>query len=469
MSAGLPLLHGFDEPGAVFAWRRGEAIDRGRFLADVARTAERLPDAGHVLNVCVDRYRFAVGLAAAMARGQVSLLPPSTHASTVRQLVARFPDLYCFTDAVQVDIDLAQTLVDVDVVDAADSRPVAMPLIPGDRVVAGVFTSGSTGEPTMHRKRWASLVENVRAEGERLGCDGRGSPLAIVATVPPQHMYGFESSLLMAWQTGAALVAERPFFPADIVASLARQPGRRMLVTTPFHLRALLAEGGELPAVDRVVSATAPLSLALATEAERRFKAPLLEIYGCTETGQLASRRPVEDARWQLFGRIDLCFDADGRAIASHGHIERPTPIADHLEAAADFATSRRFSLVGRSADLVNIAGKRTSLGHLAAQLQAIDGVIDGVFLMPEDDEAERDGVTRLVALVVAPTLDAERLLAALRERIDAAFLPRPPYFVDRLPRNTTGKLTRAVLHDLLQRQRPSDTGRSASDAASCR
>ena len=307
--------------------------------------------------------------------------------------------------------------------------------------------------PTPHRKRWGSLVENVRSEAERLGIDHASAPMAIVATVPPQHMFGFESSVLLAWQGAAAMVAERPFFPADIVAALERIPTRRMLVTTPFHLRTLLTALSQnalaLPTVDLVLCATAPLSLALAREAEQRLGAPVSEIYGCTETGQLASRRPTADLRWHLLGNVTLEADGD-KTIASQGHVDQPTPLADMIELASDFEISRRFELVGRSADLVNIAGKRTSLGYLNVQLNAIEGVIDGAFFMPDADDPSGDGVTRLVAVVVAPTLDAQRLLSALRTRIDAVFLPRPIHFVERLPRNDTGKLTRAMLESLV-------------------
>ena len=452
MSASLPLLvldheASFDTP---FAWRHGVAISRARFLNDVATLADALPDRGYVLNVCADRYRFAVGLAAAIVRNQVSLMPPSTHAETVRQLTAQFPDAYCLAEAPQPDIDLQQLLYD----DAFASRTNGVrevPRVPVDQSIAYVFTSGSTGAPTPHRKRWGSLVENVRSEATRLGIDGAMSPFAIVATVPPQHMFGFESSVLLAWQSGAAMVAERPFFPADIVAALERVPGRRMLVTTPFHLRTLLSENGALAAVELVLCATAPLSLELAAEAERRFDAPVSEIYGCTETGQIASRRPTVDPRWHLLGNVTLAM-ADDRTVASGGHVEQPTPLADVIALASDFEISRRFTLVGRSADMVNIAGKRTSLGHLNAQLLALDGVIDGAFLMPDEDDSRHDGVTRLAAVVVAPTLDTRRVLAGLRSRIDAVFLPRPIHFVDELPRNAAGKLTRDTLDALVSR-----------------
>jgi acyl-coenzyme A synthetase/AMP-(fatty) acid ligase len=127
--------------------------------------------------------------------------------------------------------------------------------------------------------------------------------------------------------------------------------------------------------------------------------------------------------------------------------------------------SERSFSLVGRSSDMVNIAGKRTSLAFLNLQLNAVPGVLDGVFVIPECDEAMRDGVTRLTALVVAPTLTASRLLEALRERIDSAFLPRPLCFVDALPRNATGKLTHSAVSALIDRIAPGGAAPDSSDA----
>jgi acyl-coenzyme A synthetase/AMP-(fatty) acid ligase len=75
--------------------------------------------------------------------------------------------------------------------------------------------------------------------------------------------------------------------------------------------------------------------------------------------------------------------------------------------------------------------------------------VVDAAFFLPDGDAT--GGVTRLTAFVVAPTLTREQLLAALRPRIDALFLPRPPIFVDALPRNATGKLPRSALQALYE------------------
>jgi acyl-coenzyme A synthetase/AMP-(fatty) acid ligase len=108
------------------------------------------------------------------------------------------------------------------------------------------------------------------------------------------------------------------------------------------------------------------------------------------------------------------------------------------------------FVLHGRTADLVNIAGKRSSLAYLNFQLNAIPGVLDGAFFVREDEPASLAGITRLAALVVAPSLDTPALLERLRERIDPVFLPRPLLRVQALPRNETGKLPQHLLRTLV-------------------
>ncbi len=320
---------------------------------------------------------------------------------------------------------------------------IAVPEIDADRPVAWLFTSGSTGEPVPHLKTWGALVRSVGIEADRLGLrGGRGD--VIVATVPPQHSYGLESSVLVALQGGVAFSAARPFYPVDICAALAEVPRPRILVSTPFHLRLLLDSGAKVPEIDLVVSATAPLSSALIREVEGRLGAPLLEIFGSTDTGQIASRRPSMSAEWHLFNGVQLSPEED-RTWASGGHVGAPVVLNDVVE----LTGGEHFRLLGRSSDLVNVAGKRSSMAFLTHQLTTIPGVLDGAYFMP--DEEATTGVTRLAALVVAPELTAAELSQALRSRVDPVFLPRPLVFVDAVPRNDTGKMPREALRQLIE------------------
>ncbi len=438
----LPLLWA-DDLDAPLARRAGRPISRREYLADVQALAVRLPDAGPMLNVTGDRYRFAVGLGAAMLRGQCNLMPPNLTPDTVARLRALFPSTHGLTDSPAHTIALPMTRYAASLAARAEAAVrTTVPTIAAGLLAAQVLTSGSTGAPVPHPKHWGLLVRNTQAGAQRLAREmGRRDLVGVtlVATVPAQHMYGFESTVLIALLGGAAFDTERPFYPADIAAALERAPRPRMLVTTPFHLKMLLDSGVALPAIDLTLCATAPLAPQLAARAEAALAAPLMEIYGCTEAGQVASRRSTDGAEWQLYDGLQMSGDGDA-VIVQGGHVPQPTRLADVLEV----IDTNRFRLLGRSNDLVNIAGKRSSLGHLNFHLNSIAGVQDGAFWLPPD--ADGAGVVRPVAFVVAPGLPAqalhERVLSALRERVDPAFVPRRIVSVDTLPRDaTTGKL----------------------------
>jgi acyl-coenzyme A synthetase/AMP-(fatty) acid ligase len=424
---------------APFAARGGLVVSRAAFLRDVAALAALLPDRRYVANLCRDRYRFAVGFAAALCRGQITLLPPSQARGPIAAVLSSYDDAYSLCDEPQDG--WAYPMFTYPALAAGDLGPVSVPEFPADRIAAILFTSGSTGLPRPHPRSWGLLVSSALAAGEAIGAAGLAGA-SLVGTVPHQHSYGLESLVVLAWQHGLLLRAEMPFFPADIVALLAEVPRPRILVTTPVHLRALLAESDDVPPVDLLLLATAPLALDLARVAEAAFAAPLFEIYGCSEVGQLAARRSVQTELWQCLDGITLRQDAEG-SWACGAAIAVETLLADVI----DLADPAHFRLLGRMADQVNIAGKRSSLAYLTAHLLAIDGVEDAIFLLPDEPSTER-----LAALVVAPHLTEAAILAALRVRIDPAFLPRPLRRVDRLPRDALGKVPRAAVACLLRR-----------------
>jgi acyl-coenzyme A synthetase/AMP-(fatty) acid ligase len=435
-------------PTAVIAYRAGVPVTAQRFLSDAKHLARSLPAGNHVLNVCADRYRFTVGLAACLITGRVSLLPSTHTPEVIAQLAGFAPDAFCLTDDQCRDIGLPRVFYpeELPTTDVAWD----VPQIPATQLAAIVFTSGSTGTPLPYKKTWGRLARCVLDGAPRLGqLDGRSHVL--IGTVPAQHMYGFESTVLLALLSGNSFCAERPFYPADIAAAVAAVPRPRTLVTTPVHLRALLESGIDLPPMDLVVSATAPLGQDLARAVEARFHTSLLEIYGSTETGQIAMRRTAESVTWRLWPHVRLKVSGD-QVFAHGGHVEQVTAMQDVIEITGD----DEFLLHGRTADLVNVAGKRSSFGYLNAQLNAIPGVTDGVFFL-RDGASGSTAVARLSAVVVAPTLSVAALTEHLRQRIDSVFLPRPLIIVERLPRNATGKVPQQELQHLANRHLQTD------------
>jgi len=351
------------------------------------------------------------------------------------------------------------------------------PAIARDTHAAIAFTSGSTGIPLPQVKLWGSLVDGALGECVGLNLTDAPADTVLVGTVSPQHMFGLESTVLLAFCGPFVLSDAHPLHPEQVAADLAAVAGHRVLVTTPVHLRALAASATPMPPIHRIVCATAPLTEELAARCESLWRTQVLEIYGCTETGQIAARRTVEGPWWHALPGV-VIEERDDGFWAGGGHVTVPAPLADRLK----LRDARTFLLEGRSTDLVNIAGKRSSLSYLNHQLNAIPGVLDGAFFVRDEDENSSTGVTRVAALnhallaiegvldgtffvpdenaaderearllafVVAPGRSRGEILAALRERMDPVFLPRPLVLVDALPRNATGKLPRTDLRAL--------------------
>lgn len=426
----------------VLARRGGEAITAGRFLADVAALAARLPDCPYALNLCADRYLALVAFGAALARGQVTLLSADRSPYRQRALAALYPGTYALADGEEAVIPAARA-------EASGRGEGANFAVPADAVAAVGFTSGSTGEPAAHAKPWGALVAAARAAAARFGLDDASNPATLIGTVPAQHMYGFETTMVLPLRAPVAVHSGPHFYPVEVAEAVSAAPGRRVLVTTPLQLRALLAGG--VSGVSAVISATAPLSPALAASAEAALGAPgaavpVLEIYGATEMGSIASRRTVEGEDWTLYGGVSLRAEGEDAVSALVPGLPAPVPLADLVEVSAD----GRFRLIGRRGDLVKRGGRRASLAGLNRVLSEIEGVQDGVFLAPEDLDA--NPTARLAAFVVAPGLTAAGIVAALRERVEAVFLPRPLVLVERLPRDAVGKITRRSLEALRER-----------------
>lgn len=429
----LPLLAD-DDLQRTLVLAGAEVISAGRFIAEAQALAAQLPAGRYAVNLCEDRYRFLLTFCAVALAGQTNLLPAARARHAIVSVMHAYPGSYAIGDGHSdgllpyFPLPTPQQL--------AGAEAVAIPALAAEHVVAIGFTSGSTGAPKANAKTWGGLCASSALNAAVLGVDA--SAASIVATVPPQHMYGLEMSVLLPLRSRAAIHAGQPFFPADVAVALGETPAPRILVTTPFHLRALLQDAIALPALRAIVTATAPLDAALAAEAERRFDAPVTEVFGSTETCVIAHRRTMHDEPWQLYAGIELHPQPDGTLVHAP-HFVAPTLLQDIVE----LLPAHRFRLCGRNGDLLEIAGKRASLADLTHQLLSVDGVRDGVVFQLD---ADRRGLRRLAALVVAPGLTETRILAQLRTSIDPIFLPRPLLRVDALPRNAAGKLPRESL-----------------------
>jgi len=449
----LPLLRGY-EPDRTILFDRGRPVNAAAFCGMATAISARLPAARFAFNLCEGSAAFLLATAAALLARQTLVLPPSRLERTLDELLAAYPDSYCLVDAPPTaprpsdakcfalcpELDAARTSPPPDVFPP--------PMIPAAHAVAILFTSGSTGAPQPHAKSWGEMCEGTQTLLRSFGTPPRGAVL--LGTVPPQHMFGFETTVMLALQSGTPLFDARPLYPADLAhaldAAAACGVSEVWLMSTPLQLRAFHRELREARGVRRVITATMPLDPDLARDIERDWNVAVEEIFGCTEGGILATRRPATTRYFTPAAGLVFAVAADDSVRVSGGHLPQPLALSDRLQPeSAAFADGGRFEVIGRGEDMVKVAGKRASLQALNRELLAVPGVIDGVLFLPAED------ASRLAAIVVAPGRGALDIRSCLAGRIDAAFMPRPLVLAPVLPRDANGKLPAAGLQALLR------------------
>jgi acyl-coenzyme A synthetase/AMP-(fatty) acid ligase len=403
-------------------------VNVGEFIERASALAAQLPGHQYVFNLLTDRYQYLLGFCASVIAGQCTLMPPNRLAGTLEKLAKTYPDSYTLDEALLTE----QTIRQLDESSISQqSKQIEVPQISADQLCAIAFTSGSTGEPSPNLKYWRTIRDSSLANAKLLLADVSGQ-LNLLATVPPQHMWGFETSILLPLFANVAVCHRTPFYPQDIADALESLPGQRALVSSPVHLDALVRSEVKPVKVKRIFSATAPMSGTLAEKLENLFGALLVEVFGSSESGILARRHTASESLWQKSPIFEFRVCKD-RIYVNAKHLPCEIELCDHLE----IVDSNHFNWLGRHQDMINIAGKRGSLADLNRCLLDIEGVVDGVVFLP------KGGQGRLAAMVVAPNMSVAEINQSLKKRVEPVFLPRPVYMVSALPRLETGKLSR--------------------------
>jgi len=455
MAESLPLL--LRHPNEIIAIRGDRQIRCREFLAQVKVLADTLPDAPLAANLCADRYLFMLAFAAIVVRGQANLLLASRRPAAVAENLEDIGNHiilhdgeFALTDALSLDVR-SFDVQNFDVSpcdDAIDTIDIPVPMIPADQLSAVVFTSGSTGQSMRIDKSWRTLFDGaaINSSYALRGIDG---PTGVIATVPPWHMYGLEYTVLLPLFRDVRTYAGNTLFPGDILSGAERTPVKRILVSTPVHLRALVRSGLTFPPIARILCATALLTQDLAADITDMLATDICEFYGCTEAGCLAHRDPIATTEWTFFDEFTIEHN-DRIVRVEADHLAESVTLSDNLEFSAD----GRFILQGRGADLVKIGCKRGSLAELTNRLLQIEGVEDAVVFSPDPNPDGDGNEARLTALIVCPGRDINDVHDELARIVDPVFLPRPLRQVDALPRNRTGKLRRRDLQRLIDSHR---------------
>ncbi|GAA0414457.1 xanthomonadin biosynthesis 3-hydroxybenozate--AMP ligase XanA2 [Cocleimonas flava] len=413
-------------------------VSAQRFIDTVVALSKQLPsDKQHIINLCGNRYLFTVVLCASVLKNQVNLLPSNRNIATQKRLSERYNNTYVIHDGSETDPDLLA--IDLDKEGISDIQTVnEIPEIDVDQLAAISFTSGSTGDAKPNEKIWRTFVDSTIINSHYM-LPKSTETIQLLATVPAQHMWGLETSVLMALFANICVVDSKPLFPQDIQTLIETLPAPRMMVSTPVHLRAVVGSNLKFPKLETVLCATSPLTQELATQVEALFSTQMREVYGCSEIGSMAIRETAHTDIWDKFDGIHFDQQTSNQILAHTEHVKESATLGDFIE----LLNEQQFRLKGRTDDMIDIAGKRGSLNEINKVLLSFPELIDGIVFFPPQDRP----IPRLVAIVaIKDGISKKQLADHFREYLDPAFIPRPIIQVEKLPREENGKLPKQAL-----------------------
>ncbi len=391
-----------------------------------------------------DRAVMAAALLASLAGGPQLLMPHALSATALLEM----QQLTRFTRAIGKPGDLMPTgvtMVDpeslVDEVETLTSTEKPKP----DRPWVHLFSGGSTGSPRL----WSKTPRNLLGEVDylvnrfKIGSDDR-----ILATVPALHIYGLLYALLAPLAASARVVAETPSFPEEIKQQMANT-SPTIFVSVPVHYRALKDNPPDKGALRLAFSSAGPLAEADGLAFSKATGVDLVEVYGSSETGGIATRcrakgeegfTPYSCIPWRVTGdSLDVrsAFLSAELAVRSSGWFTT----ADRVKAHGD----NGFVVTGRADHIVKVGGNRVDLEKVRQVILAVDGVGDALVLAnPVDSGRDRE----IMALVVGSGSDTA-IKAALDNALEPHERPRRIRKVQQIPMAATGKIDRRAIEKI--------------------
>jgi long-chain acyl-CoA synthetase len=332
-------------------------------------------------------------------------------------------------------------------VDWGERRPVLLKL-----------TSGTTAAPRAIRFRSAQLL----ADAEQI-CDTMGITDADLnfAVIPLSHSYGFSNLITPLLVRGVPMAISADRMPRAVLDDLARTEAT-VFPGMPVFYQAFseMAPVPPLPKLRLCISAGAPLGRAVACSFQEKFGLPIHSFYGASECGGICYDRTATNEQKGFVGPAmegvelqPLEPNASATqvrirsAAVGDGYYPQPEPdkLGDNSFLPDDLLTisAAGVRIVGRLSDVINVAGKKVNPAEVEAHLLNFEGVRQAVVFGRASTVRNQEVVACVVA---AEETDEATLLEFCRARLSGWQVPKRIFFLEALPANERGKISRREL-----------------------
>jgi long-chain acyl-CoA synthetase len=320
------------------------------------------------------------------------------------------------------------------------------------------LTSGTTAAPRAIRFRSEQLLADCNQICDTMGISDVDLNFGII---PISHSYGFSNLLTPLIARGVPMVLSRDRLPRAVLADLAGT-NATVFPGMPVFYQAFceMEDIPVLPTLRLCISAGAPLATAVAEQFRQKFGRPIHSFYGASECGGICYDRDGSNEEDGFVGQamegvaIEM---VDPDAPASRIRV-RSAAVGDGYFPESDEAklggglfvpddllkkTANGFRIVGRTSDVINVAGKKVNPAEVEAHLLRFSGVRQAVVF-------GRASILRneefAACVVASPGVGEVELLEFCRRELSGWQVPKRVFIVDAIPVTERGKISRREL-----------------------
>ncbi len=338
------------------------------------------------------------------------------------------------------------------------------------------YTSGTTGRSKGAMITHENLIQNMKALNQAWRWTDRDKLLHIL---PLFHVHGLTVALHGALYAGSTIIMNERFVPYEAWRILEEERCTMLMAVPTIYQRMsqaweALERKPNLKSVRVFISGSAPLSEPLFFRFKDLTGHVLLERYGMTETGIIASNpydpelRKVKSVGYPLSGVAIRVVGKDGRDVTPgevgeiwikgnnvfKGYWKQPEKTAKSFEEGwfksgdlgyQDPEDHLRLYLAGRDKELIISGGENVYPKEIENILEDHAAVQDSaVFGLADEDFGEQ--VTAAVVLKAGVSLDPLELIDFCKTRLAGYKCPKKIFFRSALPRNSMGKIQKHLL-----------------------
>lgn len=256
------------------------------------------------------------------------------------------------------------------------------------------FTSGSTGESTAALKTNENIESEIKALSSLLK---KYKIKRVIVTVPFIHIYGSLTGLFYPYFNDIDIILKEHFLPNDLLELC---EDNSLIVTTPLYIKALnkLSRSKDL-SKSLVLSSTAPLDPKEAKEFNKKFSCPIIQLFGSTETGGIAYKLN-DEVLWTALENVTIQTNEKDELKVRSPFVSKylyENKFKDTKEEIQTFdfieKEGNKFKLIGRSSQILKIAGKRYSTIQIENILEEQEDINKALVYVKNDKDSLRGEV----------------------------------------------------------------------------